>query len=401
MRLLDVSLDPLPDAVRLAGTIERGAARGRSEIVFEYPERFKAFVHESADPFAALTLLPAAHAGEPLEVAPPISPRLYFNLPRVLDIWHTWHPEQVARVPVEVKARPESPVPPSGRAASFFSGGVDSFYTLLKRLRPETALPVPLTHVVFMRGIERRLQKSQGVDESLQRAEEIAEAVGVECLTGTSNLRDFSTPHHWEDYYFGAGLAATALSLAGGFDYVCIPSGFSYNHMVPHGSTHMVDEMYSTENLTVVHDGAEVSRAEKVVKSVEWNPDLVLSNLRVCTKNEGGDYNCGRCKKCVRTAIPLKIIDAWEDARTFPDKSTGHWEEAVSADHLALVEENLDLARARGADPDLTAMLERVVRRKRSREALRAFARNSPLEPVIPITRQIRGGLRRLPFNRS
>ena len=388
MRLSDVSLQQSAGVVRLTGAIERGARQEQTELYFEFPESIREFVSDSADAFAVATLLPAAHAGEPLQVVPPISPRLHFNLPRVLNVWHTWHPE-IARVPVEAEPRERAPIPPAGRAATFFSGGVDSFYTLLKRLRPETALPVPLTHVVFMRGLETRLERSRGVDESLQRVERIAEAAGVECLAGESSLRTF-TDLDYEDHLYGAGLAATALTLAGGLDYVCVPSGYSYDHMVPHGSTHLVDEMYSTEQLSIVHDGAEATRAEKMARIIEWDKDLVLDNLRVCHLNRGGDYNCGRCRKCVRTTIPLKILGVWEDAHTFPDKSTDHWERVLATDHLALTEENLALARDRGADPELTAMLERVVRRKRSRAALKTLARNTAFERVLPLARTVR-----------
>jgi hypothetical protein len=37
--------------------------------------------------------------------------------------------------------------------------------------------------------------------------------------------------------------------------------------MVTHGITSLVDEMYSTERLRIVHDGGNVSRAAKVAKS--------------------------------------------------------------------------------------------------------------------------------------
>ena len=251
-----------------------------------------------------------------------------------------------------------------------------------------------------MRGLEARLEISKGVNESLRRVERIAEAVGVECLTGKTNLRTF-TRLPYEDFFFGAGLSATALSLADGFNYVCIPSGFSYNHMVPHGSSHLVDEMYSTEKLTVVHDGAEANRAEKLAQIVEWNRRLVLDNLRVCHWNRGGDYNCGKCKKCVRTAISLYIVDSWYEAKTFPDKSRGHWEEFATMDHLVLVEENLALARARGADRELIAMLERVVRRKRGREMAKALVHDTPLARTLPLARKVRSGLRQLPLRRS
>ena len=70
MRLLDVSFRSVPDAFQLVGTIERGPTNEQSEITFEYPERYRPLVDQSADPFAVAMLLPTARAGEPLEIAP-------------------------------------------------------------------------------------------------------------------------------------------------------------------------------------------------------------------------------------------------------------------------------------------------------------------------------------------
>ena len=96
---------------------------------------------------------------------------------------------------------------------------------------------------------------------------------------------------HWERHYHGSALAAVGLGLSPAFGFICIPSAFSYNHLVAHGSTPLVDEMYSTETLQIVHDGPEVTRAEKVARIIEWHGDLVLRHLRVCIKNRGGAYN--------------------------------------------------------------------------------------------------------------
>ena len=80
-------------------------------------------------------------------------------------------------------------------------------------------------------------------------------------------------------------------------------------------------------------------------------------------ENQGGAFNCGRCYKCVRTAVPLRVLGAWEDAKTFPDKATDHWERVIGDDHLVLTEENLQFAKDHGADRTFVALLERVVRR--------------------------------------
>jgi hypothetical protein len=164
--------------------------------------------------------------------------------------------------------------------------------------------------------------------------------------------------------------------------FACIPSAFSYNHLIAHGSTPLVDEMYSTERLQIIHDGAEVTRATKVARIIEWDRDLVLAHLRVCLLNSGGPSNCGRCRKCVRTAVPLRVLGVWDQATTFPDKSTDHWEELLSEDHLELTEENLQFALEHGGDAELISMLRRVVRRKRWRNGLEVALDTPLLKPL-------------------
>ena len=89
---------------------------------------------------------------------------------------------------------------------------------------------------------------------------------------------------HWERHYHGSALAGLGLAMSGLLSHVCIPSAFSYNHMVAHGSTPLLDEMFSTDRVRIVHDGAEVTRARKVAKILEWQRSLVLAHLRVCVK---------------------------------------------------------------------------------------------------------------------
>jgi hypothetical protein len=351
-----------PESTRLVGTIERGPSRERREVDFSFDGRADV-IAESPDPFLVAMLTPAMLAGERLESALPASPRLLYGLHANRDIFHTWFPELQR---IEISAPPQTAlaaVERAPRAAAFFSGGVDSFYTLLKYRHGET-LPAPFTHIIYMRGVERRLDQARGMEESERRAREIAERAGVQCLAGISNIRT-EFPLHWERYYFGSGLAAIALALSNGFGYVCIPASYSLAYPQKCGSTPLTDERFSTERTQIVHDGADRTRAEKVAQIVEWDRDLVLSYLRVCIENRGAAFNCGRCYKCVRTGIALKIVGAWQDAQTFPDKRTDHWEQIVAQDHPELTEENLALAERLGTDAKLTAMLRRVARKHR------------------------------------
>lgn len=156
---------------------------------------------------------------------------------------------------------------------------------------------------------------------------------------------------------------------------MCIPSAFSYGHQVPHGSSPLVDEMFSSDRMFIFHDGSEVTRAEKVASIIRWNKELGLLYLRVCLGNFGGAYNCGRCRKCVRTAIPLKVLGVLSDAETFMRKDDAHWEAILAKDHLELLRENYEFARRQGTDPKLTKMLNQALRKQQFERAVAEMQR--------------------------
>ena len=188
MRLLDVGLDVKPDRFRLSGEVEREYTGERSEIYFEFNVSGDTPSEALADPFAAAMLIRAMRAGEILEIDPPLSPQLCFHLQRIRDIFPTWSPE-FARLEIRTLARNADNAAAKVHAATFFSGGVDSFYTLLKHRHGCGTLPVSLTHLIFMRGVERTVEESKDVDTSEKWAREVAKSVGVQFIAGETNIR--------------------------------------------------------------------------------------------------------------------------------------------------------------------------------------------------------------------
>ncbi len=100
----------------------------------------------TADPFLAAALLPAMLEGRRLTVAPgaSVSPRLVANLETLQDIHRCWNPAFKA-VPVEAETAPARPA--NDGTLAFFSGGVDSSYTFLKKQSE-------ITHLVFVQGFD-------------------------------------------------------------------------------------------------------------------------------------------------------------------------------------------------------------------------------------------------------
>lgn len=321
-------------------------------------------VDDSADPFAAACLIKAMRANEPLEIEQPIAPRLHVMLPRIRDIYHHWWPDLFRQVPIRSRPRDRPDPAPVATTATFFSGGVDSFYSLLKHQQEGQARGRPLSHLVFMRGVETPLERARGVEASEHWVREVAAAIGVGVVFGVTNIRSHIMSN-WEKYDHGSALASIGLCLAPMIGHMCIPSAFSYRHQVPHGSTPLVDEMFSSDRMFVFHDGAEVTRAQKVEAIVRWNKAIGLRYLRVCLGNGGGAYNCGRCRKCVRTAIPLRVMGVLGEMGSFQLDTDDHWPAVLDQDHLELLRENLEFAQRHKADPALVALLERAMKKKR------------------------------------
>src|SRR5690606_307331 len=91
--------------------------------------------HTCGDPWAILMLPWACVIDEPVRVEAPVDRLLLENLRGLQQIWRSWYPE-LAIVPIEAPARapglPRDGAPPGSRTAAFFSGGIDSLFTLLR-----------------------------------------------------------------------------------------------------------------------------------------------------------------------------------------------------------------------------------------------------------------------------
>jgi hypothetical protein len=96
--------------------------------------------------------------------------------------------------------------------------------------------------------------------------------------------------------------------------------------------------------LEVIHDGAEASRTEKIVRRIAGSA-LALETLNVCWEGEPG-RNCGACDKCLRTMIGLELAGCLGACSTLPSALDL---DAVHATLLAGPEHDVDL-RALSAD---------------------------------------------------
>jgi hypothetical protein len=135
MELVSVRIDKSQSSrgrVRLVGDVAYDDRPGKVEQYwFEVPEKYADSLSVSGYPWLACLLPLAVTRKEPLRLCRPIDPVLSANASRLMKIWTGWYP-RLRIVPIDAEVKPVEPGPGPAETAAFFSGGVDSFYTLLR-----------------------------------------------------------------------------------------------------------------------------------------------------------------------------------------------------------------------------------------------------------------------------
>jgi hypothetical protein len=194
---------------------------------------------------------------------------------------------------------------------AFFSGGVDSFYTALTR-RAE------ITDLIFVHGFDFSLDDTAVRRRASRAAREAAGELGKNLIEVETDYRTHLDRYlHWPLLH-GPALAVIALLLQGRLRKVLMPSTHSYRRLTPLGSHPLLDPLWSTERLEIVHDAAGTVRPRKIAYIAESK--LAMRHLRVCWQNVEGAYNCGQCDKCLRTMVNLRVAGALERCTTLPHK---------------------------------------------------------------------------------
>lgn len=382
MRLVEVRVVREGDRVALVGRIEP-AGRPATEVFFRFPAEYAPAGEPSADPFLAALLVPALVAGEPLVLEPPVSPRLLRRTATVQDILTTWYPAR-RRIPVTAPVRSGVPAAGAGRGqgvGAFFSGGVDSCYTLVKSRLGLPSAADPVTHLIFVKGFDAPLAEAEGLAASETRLRDLAREYDCRFIAVETNLRDvLSAP--WAEMHHGSALAAVGLALAPVLGTVLIPSSYDYLELMPHGSHPLLDELWSTETTDFLHDGCEVNRVDRLALLVRHAPALV-DQLRVCWEgSHGGPVNCGRCGKCVRTMVMLRALGHLGRTPSFPSELPPDYTRNYGPDRRNFLQQNLDQARHTG-DPELVCALAGRARMLDRQLGLRLVLRSLPLGAAV------------------
>lgn len=282
--------------------------------------------------FGSALLIPTLHAAKRLRMADGVSREWIANIGHMLPILAEWwdYPQLAPRVsPNEMP--PETAKSDSSEcegAALCFTGGVDSFYSLLRGGTDARLL-------VFLRGYDMKLEDETRFTAFRPTLEAAAHATKARPVVLRTNLRQHPVfdACTWNRTHGGA-LAAAGHLLTRHINRFFISATLVKEDERPWGSHSRIDHLWSSDRLRVEQCGAEIWRHDKL-RAIMDEP-LVREHLRVCWENRSPVGNCSRCDKCVVTMVVLSQAGRLKDFRVFEagDPSRHHQELASRLDEL-------------------------------------------------------------------
>ena len=315
----------------------------------------------------ALLMLPLAVSfGEDMHLDAAVDDELHENLHGVQQIWRSWYPD-LTLVALRAPRRPAAPASRSLATIASFSGGIDSFFSLLRHERQ-------ITHLLSVTGFNTPLSDFDAMRRVLSGASHASGKVHVAAVTGARYDSAAATPYSVGDQMNAFAHGCLLASIVHLMDAHCgtyiIPASHSYADLMPYGSHPLTDPLFSSSTLRVVHDGAAFGRFERTARVA--GSDLALSVLHVCFSDFRAG-NCSKCQKCLRTMAALDILDAKDRAKSFD--WSGYSMERLGATWLPTQNERsyfvevAEQARARGRE-DVARAAERAVATSRRRARL-------------------------------
>lgn len=355
MKIKNVRIEKTDDHISLLADCKIRTI-GWDTVYFTFGKQYADYLYEDASPFAAALLIPSMRLGQNLIIDGSVSERLMEGMKFIMEKMVAW-PFGLKPITIQAKHVTKDNAQPE-KVASFFSGGVDSFYTYLKHRSDKKD---KISHFILVRGADIDPRNKKLWDETKENVQKVADEDGIEMVAAESNVQTLIEPIIAMDYTHGGCLAAIGLCLRKGFKKIYIASTFGYAELMPYGSHPELDGHWSSEAIMFEHDGAEADRFEKIERQIAKSP-IALKHLRVCYMNKNGAYNCGNCEKCYRTMVSLYIVGKLNESETFPN--------SINPDHLTFLisqvgfalkghEQNLAALKSRNLDPRLQQAIEK------------------------------------------
>lgn len=278
------------------------------ELYYEVDSQYESYLcTERSDAFVLSLLQYAMFHGYDIEWECPVTERLVYQLRTMyIPVLAEIASDQFSAIKLNGEVIKESIDKKMHGVATGASGGIDSFYTVMKHVNDVEA-SYKLTHLFYV-AISNNVSSLEGLREDFEKGykniQNIAEALNLPVVKLFSNETEF----HYSGIVNGGALryAGMVYSLQKMFDIYYLSSGLRFvEFKLAKGDSHYYDlfnfTCVSTQSIQFYSTGGEAGRVEKTDYIAKFN--VVQKNLHVCNFSEID--NCSKCDKCFRTMFPL------------------------------------------------------------------------------------------------
>ncbi len=289
---------------------------GETKTVFVgIPKHLKSLVTARSDCFLPLFMCLALLYKDRLDLSEiEVDPEFLRNCQSVMLQQQAWNSKLKYLAPTAVSEKPAER-PETKVTASFYSGGIDSLFTLVRHSQGRSSLPGSavddeIQYALHIFHNETVVEYNQ-IQAEAQTLKNGAEKLGVTFVPVISNVMVFDPLFfdYWGPISHGAALASIMHALGGEITQAMIGSSHTYGKLVKWGSSPITDPLYSSRALNVIHDGSTYSRVEKT--AVVTSSPEAMEAINVCDSLvEGVGYqNCSKCQKCLRTMVTIDLFE--------------------------------------------------------------------------------------------
>lgn len=278
-------------------------------IWYECDSKYEKYLcTEKNDGFIITLLLYAMEKGEDIISKQDISEKLYYQITNFLIPTVSKYIDIYSSVKIEANLSNEV-LESKGLVGAGFTGGADSFYTLLNNKDKKTVdynVNCLTCFNVGGNGSYGGEKARKLFRERVERIEKFAKEYNYEFLYVDSNINEFLNMLNIATHSFRQ--MAVPLIFQKMFKTYYYSSGYSFNEFTIKENAAHYDLLnvhcFSNENVNFYSSGGENTRLEKI--KVISNYEETYKHLNVCTAT---GENCSKCEKCIRTMLVLYSID--------------------------------------------------------------------------------------------
>lgn len=290
---------------------------------YKFPPTIRCIKSNNVEPFVAALATPCLFSRNDLYTEIPVSRTFKRNLIKIKKLVTSWDSfgnwlklSYDSNYQLTTKS-PTKRINTRTRASGlFFTGGVDSFFSL-KKLQSQKRKKID--YLVCVLGFDVELDDKFRLKKVKSLLNKVEKNYSLKSVIVSTNLRQLydAIGVGWEMAH-GGGLASVGLFFKLLLQKMYISSSDSYLDKVPYGTHPVLDRLWSTEGLSFIPYGTEYNRIEKMKYIV--GDEFVQNSLRVCWVRSENTYNCGKCRKCVTSMMLLEMLGFRKLFTVFPER---------------------------------------------------------------------------------